>query len=57
LKKLFKSLIKQVDIKDAFTILGAFLMSKGLYMIYHPLSYIVIGLALIWMGLPRKAVK
>jgi hypothetical protein len=45
------------DYNDIFIVLGDVLLGKGLHMIYPPLMFIVIGAAIIWLGLPGKAVR
>jgi hypothetical protein len=45
------------DFHDFLIIFGGIFLGKGLYMIYPPSMFIIIGVAVIWLGLPGKVVK
>lgn len=52
------SIRSSVALFDAAVVLiGIALIGKGLYMIYPPLMYIVIGTILAFPGWPKKEVK
>jgi hypothetical protein len=39
-----------VDLRDAFVFTGLALVGYGLYAIYPPVAFVVVGTALFWMG-------
>lgn len=45
------------EISDILIIIGVIFLARGLYMIYPPSMFIIIGILAIWIGLPGKAVK
>lgn len=45
------------DFHDILIIFGGIFLGKGLYMIYPPAMFIIIGIVVIWLGLPGKVVK
>lgn len=55
--KIFKKSLPNIDFKDILVIIGAILISKGLYMVYQPAMYIFLGLTLSWLGWPSKEVR
>lgn len=53
-----KILRKIIPIADViFTVVGIILIWMGLYMIYHPVSFIVLGIILAFPSIKGKAVK
>jgi hypothetical protein len=58
LKIKHSKIINSMTIIDtAVTIAGIILIGIGLYKIYPPAMYIIIGIILAFPGIPRKAVK
>jgi hypothetical protein len=54
----FKQKITQIiNIKDMLMIIGLIMVGKGIYMIYPPAAWIVIGGFFIYLGWPCKVVK
>lgn len=53
-----KKIIKLIEISDKITVLlGIAMIGIGLYMIYPPAMFIVVGAILSFPGMPRKKVK
>jgi len=46
--------LKDIDIYDILILAGGLLAAFGVWQIYQPAAYIAAGLALVWLGLPRR---
>lgn len=46
-----------LDFNDFLLLFGSFMLGKGIYMIYPPAMFIVVGLTALWLGWPGKVVK
>lgn len=55
MKKLARTLLAALDLRDAFVFGGLALVGYGLWQIYIPAAPIVVGSACFWLGI-RKAV-
>lgn len=50
MRKLPPKLAGLVDLRDAFVFSGLALVGYGLFSVYPPAAFIVVGAALFWMG-------
>lgn len=49
--------MSESSLKEAALIVGFFLFAYGIWLIFKPLSFIMAGLILLWVGFPGKGVK
>ena len=49
--------INESNFKEAALIVGFFLFAYGIWLIFKPLSFILAGLILLWLGFPGKGVR
>lgn len=50
MRKLLPKLAGLVDLRDGFAFGGLALVGYGLYAVYPPAAFIVVGAVLFWMG-------
>lgn len=50
MRKLLSTLVGIVELRDVCTFGGLGLVGYGLYAVYPPLAFIVVGAALFWIG-------
>lgn len=57
LKNLGQKITSSVDFKDILMLAGLTMAGKGIYMVYPPAMWFVIGTFIIYLGWPAKVVK
>jgi hypothetical protein len=57
IKEIAIKIPKIVSFKDILMFIGLFMAGKGLYMVYPPSMWLIIGMFLIYLGWPKRAVK
>ena len=57
-KKAGRKILSAVDLKDILMLIGLAMAGRGIYMVYPPAAWFVIGTFIIYLGWPTaKAVK
>ena len=57
LKKIGQKITSAVSFKDVLMIVGLVMAGKGMYMVYPPAMWLVLGMFIVFLGWPTKAVK
>lgn len=56
-KKAGQKITAIIDFKDILMFIGLAMAGKGIYMVYPPAMWFVVGIFLVYLGWPTKAVK
>lgn len=52
-----RKITKTISFSDFLMIAGTIMAGKGIYMIYQPAMWIIIGAFVVYLGWPRRAVE
>ena len=57
IKEFLSKIPQYINIKDVLMLIGVIMAGKGLYMIFPAAMWLILGIFIIYLGWPKKAVK
>ena len=57
IKELIRIPPKYISFKDILMLIGLIMIGRGLYMVYPPSMWLIVGAFVIFLGWPKRTVK